>query len=74
MPIAAVPQGVELRKISAVQKRALDDLLRNQRENNLLETTISAAVPALAFIGVGGAAILVAYLISKILRYQRPRK
>ena len=61
MPIAAVPQGVELRKISAVQKRALDDLLRNQRENNRVETTISAAVPALAFIGVGGAAILVAY-------------
>jgi len=61
MPITAVPQGVELRKISAVQKRALDELLSKQRENNLLETTISTAIPALAFAGVGGAAILVAY-------------
>ena len=61
MPITAVPQGVELRKLSAVQKRAVDDLLRNQRENNLLETTISTAIPALAFAGVGGAAVLVAY-------------
>lgn len=61
MPITAVPQGVELRKLSAVQKRAVDDLLQKQRENNLLETTISTAIPALAFAGVGGAAILVAY-------------
>ena len=36
MPITAVPQGVELRKISAVQKRALHELLSKQRENNLL--------------------------------------
>jgi hypothetical protein len=61
MPITAVPQGVELRKLSAVQKRAVDDLLQKQRESNLLETTISTAIPALAFAGVGGAAILVAY-------------
>ena len=67
MPITAVPQGVELRKISAVQKRALDELLSKQRENNLLETTISTAIPALAFVGVGGAALVVAWSYLKDL-------
>ena len=45
MPITAIPKDVELRKISAVQKKALDDLLSKQRENTLLETVISATIP-----------------------------
>jgi hypothetical protein len=61
MPITAVPQGVELRKLSAVQKRAVDDLLARQRESSLVENFVTSALPALAFAGVGGAAVLVAY-------------
>ena len=52
MPIAAIPAGVEIRKITAVQKRALDELLGKQKETSLLETLI----PSLAFVGVSAAA------------------
>ena len=52
MPIAAIPQGVELRKISAVQKRAIDDLLKKQKESNILETAVGALIPTLGFVGV----------------------
>jgi len=40
MPIAAIPAGVEIRKISAVQKHALDELLGKQKEATLLQTLI----------------------------------
>ena len=40
MPIAAVPQGIELRKISAVQKKAVDELLKQQRESTFLLTLV----------------------------------
>jgi len=52
MPIAAVPQGVELRKISATQKKAIDDLLKNQKETSLL----NSAIPATALLVVAGGA------------------
>jgi len=65
MPITAIPKDVELRKISAVQKKALDDLLSKQRENTLLETVISATIPAAAFVGVGGAAVYLTYAYLK---------
>lgn len=57
MPIAAVPQGVELRKISAVQKRALDELLTKQKETSIIQTAIPSAV---VLIIAGGGAL--AYL------------
>jgi hypothetical protein len=44
-----------------VQKRAVDDLLARQRESSLVENFVTSALPALAFAGVGGAAVLVAY-------------
>ena len=40
MPITAIPQGVEIRKITAVQKRALDELLGKQKETSILQTLI----------------------------------
>ena len=46
MPIAAIPQGVEIRKISAVQKRALDELLKHQKEQSLLQTAMVALIPS----------------------------
>jgi hypothetical protein len=52
MPIAAVPAGVEIKKITPTQKKALDELLKKQKETSLLETLI----PSLAFVGVSVAA------------------
>jgi len=46
MPIAAIPQGVEIRKISSVQKRALDELLRQQKEQTLLQSAMVALIPS----------------------------
>jgi len=48
MPITAIPAGVEIRKITAVQKRALDELLGKQKETSLLQTLI----PSFSFITV----------------------
>ena len=64
MPIAAIPAGVEIRKISAVQKRALDELLGKQKETTLLQTAIRVGFPTVAFVGVAaGAGVLIwAYL------------
>ena len=52
MPIVAIPAGVEIKKITPTQKRALDELLGKQKESTLLETVI----PTLAFVGVSFAA------------------
>jgi len=52
MPIAAVPQGLELRKISAVQKRALDDLLYKQKETSLTSTALMVGLPTVIIGGV----------------------
>jgi hypothetical protein len=46
MPIAAIPQGVEIRKISSVKKRALDELLKHQKEQTLLQTAMVALIPS----------------------------
>jgi hypothetical protein len=54
MPIAAIPQGIELRKISAGQQKAIDELLKKQKETSLLNTAIPTA--ALLVIA-GGAAV-----------------
>ena len=57
MPIAAIPPGVELRKISAVQKRALDDLIKKQKDSSLLRTTAMVAIPSLVIFGLGAGAL-----------------
>ena len=69
MPIAAVPAGVEIRKISAVQKRALDELLGKETEGKLLETVIRASIPAVTAISIAaGAGVLIwSYLKDKEL-------
>lgn len=55
MPITAIPQGVEIRKITAVQKRALDELLGKQKETSLLQTLI----PSFSFVVVAASAAYV---------------
>ena len=54
MPITAIPKGVELRKITAVQKRALDDLITKERGNSALTTAILVGVPSI----IAGSAVL----------------
>lgn len=56
MPIAAIPAGVEIRKISAVQKRALDELLKKQKDTDLGTAILSTALPTAAFVGVSAMA------------------
>jgi hypothetical protein len=53
MPIAAVPQGIELRKISSYQKKALDELIKSQKESSLLNSAIPST--ALLVIAAGAA-------------------
>mgnify|MGYP003153988873 CR=1 FL=1 len=53
MPIAAIPQGIELRKISAVQQKAVDELLNKQREASLWNSAIPST--ALLVIAAGAA-------------------
>ena len=57
MPITAIPQGVELRKLTAVQKRALDELITKERGSNALTTAILVGVPSI----IAGSAV-VAYV------------
>jgi len=52
MPIAAIPQGIELRKISATQQKAIDELLKKQKETSLL----NSAIPATALLVIAGGA------------------
>jgi len=54
MPITAIPKGVELRKITAVQKRALDELITKERGSSALTTAILVGIPSI----VAGSAIL----------------
>ena len=74
MPIAAIPQGVELRKISAVQKRAIDDLLKKQKESNILETAVGALIPTLGFVGVATAGIVVAWSYLNDIELPTPKQ
>ncbi len=55
MPIAAIPQGIELRKISSVQQKAIDELLKKQKETSLL----TSAIPATALLVIAGGAGLI---------------
>ena len=55
MPISAIPPGVEIRKLTAVQKRALDELLKKQKETSLSNSAILVGVPALV-VGLGALA------------------
>ena len=54
MPITAIPKGVELRKLTAVQKRALDELITKERGSNALTTAILVGIPSI----IAGSAVL----------------
>ena len=54
MPIAAIPQGVEIRKISSVQKSALDELLKQQKAQSLLQTAMVALIPSVTALTIAG--------------------
>ena len=65
MPIAAIPQGVEIKKLTPTQEKALDKLLRQQRAENTLQPAIRVAIPTVAFVGVAGAAIATTFAYLK---------
>ena len=54
MPITAIPKGLELRKITAVQKRALDELITKERGSSALTTAILVGIPSI----IAGSAVL----------------
>ena len=65
MGIAAIPTGVEIKKLTKTQERALDKLLKAQRDENTLQTAVRVAVPTLAFVGVAGVAIATTFAYLK---------
>jgi len=65
MGIAAIPQGVEIKKLTPTQERALDKLLKAQRDENTLQTAIRVAIPTVAFVGVAGVAIATTFAYLK---------
>jgi len=54
MPITAIPKGVELRKITPTQKKALDDLITKERGTGALTTAIIVGIPSI----IAGSAVL----------------
>jgi hypothetical protein len=56
MPIAAVPAGVEIKKITPTQKKALDELLKKQKDADLQTELLTTIIPTAAFVGVSVAA------------------
>jgi len=63
MPITAIPKGVELRKITAVQKKALDELITKERGSSALTTALVVGIPSI----VAGSAIL-AYVFKEEMK------
>ena len=57
MPITAIPAGVEIRKITAVQKRALDELMSKQNTTSTKTTALAVGLPAI-FLGLAGLSFL----------------
>ena len=66
MPITAIPAGIELRKISSTQKKALDELLKKQDGYSVLNTAVLVGIPALV-LGLGAAAYLFKDEIKEII-------
>ena len=65
MGISAIPPGVEIKKLTPMQERAFDKLLKAQRDENTLQTAIRVAVPTLAFVGVAGIGIVTTFAYLK---------
>ena len=73
MPISAIPQGVEIKKLTPTQAKALDKLLKAQRDENTLQTAIKVALPTLAFVGVAGVGIATTFAYLKDLDLPTPK-
>jgi len=65
MVVAAIPPGVTIEKITPAQKRALDELLKKQQDENTLQAVLKVAIPTLAFVGVSGVAIATTFAYLK---------
>ena len=73
MAIVAIPRGVEITKVTKAQERALDKLLKAQRDENTIQTAIRVAIPTLAFVGVAGVAIATTFAYLKDLDLPTPK-
>ena len=64
MPITAVPNDLDLRKISSAQKRALEEYYKHTKETSLLQSTITTIIPSFAFLTAvaGVSSLTLAYL------------
>ena len=67
MPITAIPPGVEFRKITQVQKRALDEYLGKEKETTLLQTVLSSLIPSITAVGIATGIGVVAWAYLKDL-------
>jgi len=60
MPIAAVPAGVDIRKLTATQAKALEKFVKDSGDNSLARTALLVGIPTLAFVGISvGAGVLI---------------
>jgi len=57
MPIAAIPPGVEIRKLSAAQNKALNKLMENQNGSSSKNTALAVGIPTVA-LAIAGMAYL----------------
>jgi len=57
MPIAAIPPGVEIRKLSAVQNKALNKLMESQNGSSSKNTALAVGIPTVA-LAIAGMAYL----------------
>jgi len=73
MAIVAIPRGVEITKVTKAQERALDKLLKAQRDENTIQTAIRVAIPTIAFVGVAGVAIATTFAYLKDLDLPTPK-
>ena len=70
MPITAIPKGVELRKITAVQKRALDELITKERGNSALTNAILVGIPSI----IAGSAVLAYVFKDEVKEWYEEKK
>ena len=67
MPLTAIPAGIEFRKLTQVQKRALDDYLSKEKETTLLQTVVSTLIPSITAIGIATGVSVLAWAYLKDL-------
>jgi hypothetical protein len=67
MPIAAVPAGIDIRKLTSTQAKALEKFIKDSGDNSLARTALLVGLPTLAFVGIAaGAGFLIWHYVKDI--------